>query len=417
MDKAPAAPYTDPMTGPPPVRLFDRTTPPHIMTLVFMAGLSALSMNVFLPSLPTMAAWFGTEYAVMQLALSLYLAVTAVLQLFVGPISDRYGRRPVLLVTIAAFLVFTLGTLVAPTVELFLVCRMGQALVVTGMVLSRAIVRDMVDEAQAASMIGYVTMGMALVPMVGPALGGWLEEAFGWQASFWLMFVCGFGVLALIWADSGETARTRSTSLAAQVRGYPALLRARRFWGYCAVAAFTSGTFFAYLGGMPFVGSIVYGVTPTELGLYFAPTAIGYALGNFISGRFAVRVGVIAMIRAGSLLTLGGLVVQSLMMALTDMPVWLFFTMFAFLGLGNGMVLPSANAGMLSVRPELAGTASGLGGAIMIGGGAALSALTGALLTEQTGPWPLMAVMAVSAVLSVLAISYVARRQREVSGG
>ncbi len=404
------------MQAPPTVRLFDRTTPPHVVTLVLMAGLTALSMNIFLPSLPMMAEWFGTDYGVMQLAVSLYLAMTGLLQLFIGPISDRYGRRPVLLVSITVFLLFTVGTIVAPTVEVFLACRMGQAVIATGIVLSRAIVRDMVDESQAASMIGYVTMGMALVPMVGPALGGMLEEAFGWQASFSLLLACGVAVLVLVWADVGETAQNRSASFAAQVRSYPALFGARRFWGYCAVAAFSSGTFFAYLGGMPFIGTVVYGLTPTELGLYFAPTAVGYALGNYISGRYAVRVGVIGMIYAGCVLTLAGLGVQALWLAVADMPALLFFSLFVVMGVGNGMVLPSANAGMLSVRPELAGTASGLGGAMMIGGGAALSALTGALLTETTGAWPLLGVMGASAALAVVAIGYVARRQRQVMG-
>ena len=187
------------MHAPPTVRFLDRTTPPHIVTLVLLSGMAALSMNIFLPSLPNMTAWFDTEYRVMQLSVSLYLLVNAVLQVFIGPISDRIGRRPVLLGAMLIFLLATVGTLLATTVEMFLLFRMGQAVVVAGIVLSRAVVRDMVDEARSASMIGYVTMGMALVPMVGPAVGGLLDEAFGWRASFLVLLVCGLGILSLAW--------------------------------------------------------------------------------------------------------------------------------------------------------------------------------------------------------------------------
>jgi DHA1 family bicyclomycin/chloramphenicol resistance-like MFS transporter len=196
------------------VRFLDRTTPPHIATLVLLTAVSAAALNVFLPSLPSMTAYFDTDYRLMQLSVALYLAINAVLQLVIGPISDRFGRRPVVLVGGGGVpLVATLGCIWAPTAEVFLLFRMAQAVIVTGMVLSRAIVRDMVDEAEAASRIGYVTMGMAVVPMAGPAIGGVLDEAFGWQANFWLLFVLGAGVIWLAWADLGETAISRSDQL------------------------------------------------------------------------------------------------------------------------------------------------------------------------------------------------------------
>ena len=170
------------MSPEPRVRFLDRTTPPHISTLILLAGLSALAMNIFLPSLPGMVAYFNTEYRLIQLSVALYLGVNAALQLLMGPISDRWGRRPVILWGLGLFLVATLGCIAAPNVYVFLTFRMVQASVVVAMVLSRAIVRDMVPQDRAASMIGYVTMGMAVVPMIGPAFGGLLDEAFGWQA-------------------------------------------------------------------------------------------------------------------------------------------------------------------------------------------------------------------------------------------
>ena len=399
----------------PTPRFLDRTTPPHIATLILIAGLPALSMNVFLPSLPLMAAHFGTEYRVMQLSVSLYLAMTAVLQLVIGPISDRFGRRPALLGSIALFLVATVGCIYAPSVEVFLAFRMLQASVAVGFTLSRAIVRDMVPQAQAASMIGYVTMGMSVVPMIGPVIGGWLDEVSGWQASFWMLLVLGLAVAALAWRDLGETATGPRESFRAQLAEWPELLRSPRFWGYVGAAMFASGSFFAYLGGAPFVGSEVFGLDPSQLGLYFGAPAVGYFAGNWVSGRYSVAVGVDRMILWGSVATAAGLA-TALGFALAGVSsAVVFFGFMTFVGLGNGMVLPNANAGMLSVRPHLAGTASGLGGAFMIGGGAAVSAWAGALLGPGTREFPLLYLMLATSVMSVGAILYVIWRTRQLA--
>ena len=196
----------------------DRSTPPHIFTLIVLTGLGALSMNIFLPSLPAMSEHFSTDYRVMQLSVALYLAGSAVLQIVVGPISDRYGRRPVLLWGIGIFLVATLGCILAPTIEVFLAFRMLQAVVVVGLVLGRAVVRDMYPQDQAASQIGYVTMGMAVVPMIGPAIGGVLDETLGWQANFWMLAILGMLVMALTWRDLGETAARGSEEFHRTVR-------------------------------------------------------------------------------------------------------------------------------------------------------------------------------------------------------
>ena len=399
----------------PRIRFLDRTTPPHISTLIVLAGLSALSMNIFLPSLPGMTAYFDTEYRLMQLSVALYLVVNALLQIAVGPMSDRYGRRPVMLWCTGAFLLATLGCIFAPSVEVFLAFRMGQAIIVVGMVLSRAVVRDMVPQDQAASMIGWVTMGMALVPMIGPAIGGVLDEVFGWKANFWLLIVLGLAVLWLTWRDLGETARRTSSSFRAQFAEYPELLMARRFWGYALAAAFASGAFFAYLGGAPFVGTEVFGLTPALLGLYFGAPALGYALGNGISGRYSIRYGINSMILWGTIFTVVGLSVSILVFVVGWGTAETFFGFMCFVGLGNGMVLPNATSGLLSVRPHLAGTASGLGGAIMIGGGAALSALAGALLVPGRGAWPLLWLMWTTSALSVAAIVYVIHRERQLA--
>ncbi|MFT6931436.1 MAG: DHA1 family bicyclomycin/chloramphenicol resistance-like MFS transporter [Paracoccaceae bacterium] len=404
------------MSSMPDVRFLDRTTPPHILTLILLTGLGALSMNIFLPSLPNMALYFDADYRLMQLSVALYLGVNAVVQIFIGPISDRFGRRPVLLWGVFLFILATIGCLFAQTVEVFLVFRMCQAVVIVGLVLGRAVVRDMVPQDEAASMIGYVTMGMAVVPMVGPAIGGLLDQAFGWQSNFVVLALAGIGVFYLIWRDLGETAPKSSSSFSAQFAEYPELLGSRRFWGYCLSAAFASGAFFAYLGGAPYVGSEVFGLSPAVLGFLFGAPAIGYFFGNFISGRYSVRYGINLMIVWGAGVSAIGVITSLIFFYLGfDTPL-VFFGFMTFVGFGNGMILPNATSGMLSVRPHLAGTASGLGGSIMIGGGAALSALAGVLLVPGRGAFPLIWIMAITSVLGVLAILYTIRRERQVRG-
>jgi len=385
----------------------DKSTPPHVVTLVAIAGIGALSMNIFLPALPAMALFFDVDYALIQLSISAYLAVTAVLQIVIGPLSDRFGRRPILLGGFSIFVLATLGCMLATNIETLLTFRMLQAAVASGIVLSRAIVRDMVPIEKAASMIGYVTMGMSLMPMIGPAIGGVLNDAFGWQSSFFMLGASGLLVLFLIYADLGETNQHKSASFGAQFRAYPDLIRARRFWGYTLTAGFASGAFFSFLGGAPFVSKEILGLSASEMGGYFGIVAFGYMVGNFFSGRYSQRVGINRMMVSGSVVaTLGALISLALFELGVLHPLSLFGPML-LVGLGNGMTLPNANAGIVSVRPHLAGSASGLSGAITIGSGAALSALASTLPTVETGAMPLFVLMTIVSILAILASFYV----------
>ncbi|MAM26011.1 MAG: Bcr/CflA family drug resistance efflux transporter [Rhodobacteraceae bacterium] len=396
------------------VQLLDRSTPPHISTLILLAGMSAMVMNIFLPSLPQMAEYFGTTYGVIQLSVPLYLLCSAIVQLFIGPVSDNLGRRSVMLWGLGLFLIATLGCIFAPTVEIFLLFRMMQAVVAVAMVLSRAVIRDLYEQDRAASMIGYVTMGMALVPMISPAVGGALDEIFGWHSTFWAMFVIGAAIMALCWFDQGETARHSGKTLMEQFREYPELFRSPRFWGYSMASALCSGAFFAYLGGAPFVGSEVFGMSPFWLGLAFGAPAIGYFFGNFLTARLATTFGINRMVLWGCVSNVvGGTLSLLLFMAGYGTPLT-FFGLMTLVGLGNGLCIPNATAGMLSVRPHLAGTASGLGGSIMIGGGAGLAVLAGALLKPGTGAYPLLWIMLITGIASVGAIWTVIWRERKL---
>ncbi len=402
------------MVSPPVIRFLDRTTPPHIITLVLLTGISALNMSIFLPSLSAMTEYFDTPYAVIQLAVSGYLAATAILQVFVGPISDRFGRRRVILTALAIFIVATFGAAMSNTVETFLFFRIMQGAVATAMVLGRAVVRDIVPQDEAASMIGYVTMGMALVPMVGPMIGGALEQLFDWHATFIFLGLAGIAVFTLCYFDQGETVAGQGVSFRDQVQTYPELLQSPRFWGYTLCAAFSSGAFFALLGGASFVASGIFGLTPLWAGVALGSPAIGYAAGNYLSGRFSIQFGINQMALIGTYITSGGMAVSAGLSLMGFEHPMIFFGFCTFLGLGNGLTMPNVMAGSISVRPHLAGTASGLGGAIMIGGGAVLSQFAGAILSEESGTLPLQTLMLTTALLAMASIILVIRREKRL---
>ncbi len=394
------------------VRFFDRTTPPHLITLIALTSLAALSLTLLLPSLADMAEDFGTDYRLMQLAVTGYLFMNGLLHVVIGPLSDRFGRRPITLCAIILFLLATLGCILAPNAEIFLVFRMSQAVIVTGIVLSRAIVRDMVPQSESASMLGYVTMGMAMLPMFAPALGGFLNEIFGWQSSFILLGAIGIVVFTFVFFDQGETAASKSNSFRQQISEYPELFRSRRFWGYVAVTALSSGSFFAFLGTSPSIGAKYFDLSPSILGFYFGLTAVGYALGNYVSGRFSVQVGTGRMLLIGSIVALacplGALAAQ---LAGIQHPLG-FYGFITFVGISNGIVIPNATAATLSVRPHLAGTASGIGGAIHIGLGSGIAVLAGSLLSDEASPTPYIIVNFACVALCLIALMYVFRVER-----
>lgn len=389
-----------PETRFPRPRFLDRSTPPTLLTLVLVAGVAALNQSVFLPSLDAMARHFHTSYQVMQLSVSGYLLATAALQLLVGTVADSLGRRPVMMGALAVFVGATVLMPFAPSAGAFLALRMIQAVAVAGIVLSRAVIRDTTDQAGAASRIGYVTMGMALVPMVGPMVGGALDAAFDWRASFALLAGLGALTLGLVALDQGETGRARGEGVAAQLGHWPLLLRSRRFWAYTLCAAFASGAFYALLGGASFVAGTLFGLSPLWTGVALGAPALGYFGGNLLSGRLSARVGIDRMAAWGCVVASLGM---GAALALTLAGVLSPFVVFGFcvaLGVGNGMTMPNAIAGAISVRPDLAGTASGLSGAILTAGGAGLAVLAAAVLSPATGPWPLLAIMAASSALA-----------------
>lgn len=374
-----------------------------------------MAINIFLPVLPEIGRAFGASQATTQYVLTLFLMATAVIQLFVGPLADRFGRRPVLLATSLIFIAGTLICIFANSIEMLLIGRVLQASAAACMALSRAIIRDLFDRSKAASMIGYVTMAMAVLPMVSPMLGGYVGEQFGWRATFVVLLVVGVLILAVVYWDLGETHTPVRNPISEQISDYFSLLKEPEIWGYFLCSTLASGAYFAFLGGAPFVGQKIMGLTPSTLGMYFGLLAIGYMMGNFISGRFSERMGIEPMMFFGGVFgTLGTAITIILMVNFPPVAGYLFFPMI-LVGLGNGMTLPNANAGAVSVRPELAGSASGLGGFLQIGGGAALAILAGNLITVENLAMPLYYIMFVTSLGGCFIAAWMYFRAQRVS--
>jgi DHA1 family bicyclomycin/chloramphenicol resistance-like MFS transporter len=372
-------------------------------------------MNIFLPSLPNIALDLNSSTNIMGLSVGIYLASSAILQLIIGPVSDQIGRRPLILWSLVVFCLSTFAAVFSTSATQFLVLRIFQAVSASCIVLSRAIVRDTTDSVEkAGSKIAYVTMGMALIPMVGPAVGGLLDYQYGWEASFWTLCCLGMVILIISFFDVGETLTDHDQGFFEQISTYPSLLKSKRFWAYCLSSACVAGAFFSYLGGAPFVGNEVFGLEPKELGLLFGAPALGYLVGNYLSGRFSTKIGLDKMIFLGITIALLGISISLVVSFLSMGSIFSFFGFMTFVGLGNGMSLPNATSGMMSINPKLAGTAAGLGGAIMIGGGAALSSVANFILSPGSTEVPLLVLMWTSVFCGLCSVIFASYRNKRI---
>ncbi|MCT8159825.1 multidrug effflux MFS transporter [Pseudoruegeria sp. SHC-113] len=391
------------------------TTPPRLATLIGLTALAILTLNLFLPTLPQIAADLQADYALVNLSVAGYLALTALLQLIAGPLSDRFGRRPVMLIALAGFCVASVGAALAESITAFLAWRVAQGSIIAGVALSRAIVRDMFDPQEATSKLGYISMIMAIAPMLGPILGGVVGEFYGWRGNFWIF--AGFGAVMLwaTWADLGETNAYKGRPMREQFQSYPELLRSRRFWGYALCLGFSVGAFYAFLGGAPLVATVVFDLSPAMQGVVIGFTTVGFFFGSFAAGRLGKRIPLTTMMLAGRLLSFGGMALGLAVMLAGFVTVPVLLASVVFVGLGNGLTLPSASAGVLSVRPELAGSASGLSGALMVGGGAVMTWATGhAVAAHPSAPLLLMMMLA-SILISLAAALWVIAVDRQIA--
>lgn len=377
------------------------TTPPSLATLILMTGTSVLTLNMFVPSLAHMAGDFGVDYGVMSLSVGGYLAMTAVTQIIMGPLSDRYGRRPLVLIGMAIFCVASLICAMTTDIRIFLAARMFQSGAAVGMALSRAMIRDQFEPREAAAKMATVSAIMGFAPMLGPSIGGFLDVAFGWRASFVLYSLAGASLFLICWFDVGETNHNKSTSFGAQFRAYPELVRSRRFWGYSLCAASSVGTFHIFVSGAALATSAAFGMSPAELGVWMGTITLGFIIGSALSSRISRNYALSTMMIVGRAFAVVGIGVPLILLSLGFVSAPVFFGAMVMSGIGNGMTTPNAAAGTLSIRPHLAGSASGLSSALIVGNGAVVSTLTGALVSGQNGIILLPLMMLLASILGL----------------
>lgn len=360
---------------------------PTLTILVAISALQPIALNLLAPATPALTRHFASNYATIQLTLTLFLVAVALTQLVIGPLSDRLGRRPCVNAGVALFVAGSILGAFAPSTHVLLVARVLEGAGAGSVfALSRAIIRDSASRDQAASQIASVTMVMVVAPMLAPWLGGQIETAFGWRAIFWFMTLFGVGVLALTVARLPETAPHvgKQSSLLGVFRAFPDLVRDRGFMLNVAAGTSASAAFFVFIAATPFIVVETMGRGSDVYGSYFILNALGYMVGNFTMSRLAVRVGTRRMVRRGLAISFLG---TGAALALSFSPWWSPLTLFlplAVNAMGNGLTIPGATAEALSARPDLAGSAAGLLGATQLGISAALTVLISWLVTL----WP-----------------------------
>ncbi len=391
---------------------------PVTALLTALVALGPISTDLYLPSLPSLARYFNVGVDDIQLTLSVFLVGLATAQLVYGPLSDRFGRRPVLLVGLAIYVVASFVCMLSPSVPVLVVARFVQAVgACVGPVLGRAIVRDVYGREGAARVLAYMSAAMALAPAIGPILGGFLEEWFGWRINFLALVIYGSGGLAIAWRILPETNRAPDLQAAQLIRillGYRGFLNHRAYVGYMLCCAFAYSGIFAFISGSSYVLQEVVGLGPIGFGLCFAGVVIGYIIGTVVAGRLSRRLGIDRLIAVGAGIGVGGGALL-LALALADTPrsglagaLLIVGPMLVFM-IGVGLVLPNSIAGAIGPFPRAAGAASALLGFVQMTVAAAIGIAVAALYDSSSVP--MTATIAAVAVGVLLAFTLLVRRQ------
>jgi DHA1 family bicyclomycin/chloramphenicol resistance-like MFS transporter len=378
-----------------------RVSTGFMVLLAALTALAPLSLQIFVPALPAIQAYFAVPTGLAQLALSLSILANAVAALSYGPLSDRFGRRPVVIAGLVMFIAGSVLCAAAPTIGVLIVGRIVQSGgAAAGMVIARAIVRDLYARDQAASMIAYLTMAMVVAPMLAPTVGALLLDLADWRMIF--IAVTGVGLL-LVWRVRQRLPETRSggaaTGWSSLLSGTRALLRSRAFIGYVLQSTFAISVFFSFVAGAPYYMLDILGRPATEYGLWFIVVSVGFMAGNFCAARLTSRIGLDRMVLLGSCLgLLGTLLAAGLMIGVSWTPAALFCPMM-LAAFANGLAIPNAQAGAVSVDPVLAGTASGLSGFTQMLCAAIVSQAVGML--QNGTPYPMLGFMVGCALISL----------------
>lgn len=377
-----------------------------------IAALSPVSIDTTLPTLPAVAQHFSVDAAATQLTLTSFFTGLAVGQLFYGPISDRFGRRPPLLFGVALCVAGTLLCANAGSIDTLVVGRFFQALgASSGTVLSRSIVRDCYAWNEAGRALSLISVVFGVVPIVGPIIGSLSLEVGGWPAVFWLIATYTAGLLVLLAFQLPETApypRENMIGPRALARSFGYLLVQRHFMGYMLVLLFIQAGIFAYLANSSFVFIQVLGYAPREFGFTFSLIMSGHFIGAMIGSRLVFKLGLDRSIRLGAQISFASGVLIAVLAWLDIVSVVaMVVPMFVFM-FGSALVMPLATAAAMSPYPKLAGAASSLMGICYLSAGALISYVLG-LLFDGTAR-PLATSVALSGVATLVLFEFVVRR-------
>jgi MFS transporter, DHA1 family, multidrug resistance protein len=388
-----------------------------LLMLVVMTGVAPISLYMLVPALPVLATTFGRDISVAQMTVSLYMVGIACSQIVMGPLSDKFGRRPVLLAGLGLMVAASLGCSFAETLPQLIAARFLQALGgASGMVVSRAIIRDLYSRDRISSMISLVIAVMMIAQMLSPLTGGLLETAFGWRAIFYVITGATLTIAVLIAIALPETRRDRTEG--GNFRGDVGnLLTSRAFIGYVLCQVLASQIIFTFAGGGPYLVVTQMGRSSAEYGAWFATTGFAYLVGNLFCVRFAPRHSLENLIWFGLALQFGGSLLNLgwSLSGLNQAPSWLFGTQMIVM-VGNAFVMANSAAGAISVRPEAAGTASGAMGFLQMGIGSLVSQFGAYLGGHSTTTLPLTsAIFVISIACASTMIFLVPRRTVVVS--
>src|SRR5262245_7994474 len=381
-----------------------------------MTAIGSMSLNILVPAVPRLADLFSADIEIIQLTISLYIVGLALAQLMSGPLSDRFGRRPVILGGFALATCAGLGAIVVTSASQLILMRLLQAVGgATGVAIGRAIIRDLFGRERSAQMLSMIASAMAVAPMVAPLLGGLIDRWFGWQAIF--LFTASASFLVFGWTATTlpETRPARSETQDSFFADLRALATNRRYIGYVLNAGLSCAAFFVFVGGGTHVVITMMHRSPTEYGAWFLAVSAGYILGNVITSRLSVRRGVDSMLLWGNIVELAAAAIGIVMMIYVDtLGLIAVVATPALISIGNGIILPNAIAGAISVRPRAAGTASGLLGCSQMLFGALMAQIAGHLVAGATTAWPIVIQMVLTTVACAVAYWFMLHKRQRV---
>ncbi|HHH38023.1 MAG TPA: Bcr/CflA family multidrug efflux MFS transporter [Sedimenticola sp.] len=378
--------------------MFDPRSLKTTATVAGLVALGPLSTDMYLPAFPQLARVFDARMGAVQQTLSIFLVGFALGQLLYGPLSDRLGRRPALLGGLLLFLVGSIGSSRAGSIEMLTLMRLLQALGASaGPVLGRAMIRDIYGPVDAARLLSYIATAMAVAPAVAPILGGYLTTWLGWQSIFLSLALYAAVCMLLMGLYVPETLppfHQPPASFRRLLGNYDRLLRDPAWRWYTLSCSFVFAGLFSFLSGSPFVIIDFYGYSEERYGLFFTLIVIGYMTGTQIAGRGVKRLGIDRLLGAGALTAAAGGVTMALLALLQVHSVWAVILPHMLFMAGTGIVMPQAMAGAMASYPEMAGTSSALLGFFQM----ALAALTGTLVGQFHDGTPLSMSLTIGAM-------------------